>query len=166
MKKVIGLLAPTRGSSRLTTESSMSVRSSFVAVAVVVGTVFVFGCSQMGQTSSPTVPSSASSVASSGNVSLRPAQSLGLSQAAQGTRQVSMMDACDGPTFNLAIGPGTCSRNGGVSFSAFVALLTAHQSAGAWHNAPSQTDSWLGDALFPGNNRTLRRSFTRGANHR
>lgn len=71
-----GLLALTRGSSRLTKESSMSVRSSFVAVAVVVGTVFVFGCSQMGQTSSPTVPSSAASVASSGSVSLRPAQSL------------------------------------------------------------------------------------------
>ena len=159
-----GLLALTQGSSRLTKESSMSVRSSFVAVAVVVGTVFVFGCSQMGQTSSPTVPSSAASVASSGSVSLRPAQSLGLSQAAQGTRQVSMMDACDGPTFNLAIGPGTCSRNGGVSFSEFVALLTAHQSAGAWHNAPSQTDSWLGDALVAVNNGGEMHTFTRVAN--
>src|SRR3984893_4734945 len=164
MKKVIGLLAPTRGSSRLTTESSMSVRSPFVAVAVVVGTVFVFGCTQMGQTSSPTVPSWASSVASSGNVSLRPVQSLGLSQAAKGTRQVSMMDACDGPTFNLAIGPGTCSRNGGVSFSEFVALLTAHQSAGAWHNAPSQTDALLGDALIAVNNGGETHTFTRAAN--
>src|SRR3984893_1126035 len=159
-----GLLALTRGSSRLTKESSMSVRSSFVAVAVVVGTVFVFGCSQMGQTSSPTVPSSAASVTSSGSVSLRPAQSLGLSHAAQGTRQVSMMDACDGPTFNLAVGPGTCSRNGGVSFSEFVALLTAHQSAGAWHNAPSQTDSWLRRGLVAGNNRGERHKITHAPN--
>lgn len=43
----------------------MSVRNSLAAVAVVVGTVFVGGCSQMGQSTSPTVPSSASSVASS-----------------------------------------------------------------------------------------------------
>jgi len=63
-------------------------------------------------------------------------------------RQISLMDACDGPTFNLALGPGTCSRPGGVSFSEFVAQLTAHQSAGAWHNAPSQTDAFVGDELL------------------
>lgn len=39
----------------------MSVRASFVAVAVVVGTVFVVGCSQMGQSTSPTAPSSVTS---------------------------------------------------------------------------------------------------------
>ena len=43
----------------------MSVRASFVAVAIVVGAAFVGGCSQMGQSTSPTVPSSVSSVASS-----------------------------------------------------------------------------------------------------
>jgi hypothetical protein len=75
-----------------------------------------------------------------------------------------MMDACDGPTFNLAVGPGTCSRNGGVSFSEFVALLTAHQSAGAWHNAPSQTDALLGDALIAVNNGGETHTFTRVAN--
>src|SRR5689334_21042766 len=58
--------------------------------------------------------------------------------AGPSTRLVTMMDACDGPTFNAAIGPGTCSRNGGVNFSEFVAQLTAHQFVGAWHNAPSQ----------------------------
>jgi hypothetical protein len=37
----------------------MSVRASLATVAVVVGTVFVVGCSQMGQSTSPTAPSSA-----------------------------------------------------------------------------------------------------------
>jgi len=80
-----------------------------------------------------------------------------------GTRPVTMMDACDGPTFNAIIGPGTCSRNGGVSFSEFVALLTAHQSAGAWRNSPSQTDAKLGDALLAVNNGGEVHTFTRVA---
>lgn len=36
----------------------MSLRTSLAAVAVVVGTLFVVGCSQMGQSASPTVPTS------------------------------------------------------------------------------------------------------------
>ena len=88
----------------------------------------------------------------------------GTASAGRTTRQVSMMDACDGPTFNAAIAPGTCTRNGGVSFSEFVAQLTAHQSAGAWHNAPSQTDAWLGDALIAVNKGGEVHTFTRVAN--
>src|SRR6266566_1364623 len=80
-----------------------------------------------------------------------------------GIRQVTMMDACDGPTFNEAIGEGTCTRNGGVSFSEFVALLTAHQFAGAWRNSPSQTDAKLGDALLAVNNGGEFHTFTRVA---
>ncbi len=82
---------------------------------------------------------------------------------AASTRQVTMMDACDGPTFNLAIGPGTCGRNGGVAFSAFVAEITAHHFAGAWHNSPSQSDAWLGDALIATNNGGETHTFTRVA---
>jgi hypothetical protein len=80
------------------------------------------------------------------------------------TRQVTMMDACDGPTFNLIIGPGTCSRAHGVSFQEFVAELTAHQSAGAWHNAPGVTEAKLGDALVAFNNGGETHTFTRVAN--
>ena len=79
------------------------------------------------------------------------------------TRLITMMDACDGPTFNLAIGPGTCIRNGGVNFSEFLAQLTAHQSVGAWHNAPSQTEAWLGDSLIATNNGGETHTFTRVA---
>jgi plastocyanin len=88
---------------------------------------------------------------------------LSVKAAASTTRRVTMMDACDAPSFNLAIGPGTCSRNGGVIFSEFVALLTAHQSAGAWHNAPAQTDAWLGDGLVAVNNGGEVHTFTRVA---
>jgi plastocyanin len=78
-------------------------------------------------------------------------------------RRITMMDACDGPTFNAAIGPGTCARDHGVSFSEFVAQLTAHQFAGAWHNAPSQTDARLGDSLVAYNNGGEVHTFTRVA---
>ena len=39
------------------------------------------------------------------------------------SRQVQMLDNCDGPSFNEVIGPGTCARNGGLTFDKFVALL-------------------------------------------
>ena len=91
--------------------------------------------------------------ATDGTVDPRPgiiepgAQLLASRSSGATTRPINVMDACDGPSFNAAIGPGTCARDHGVSFNEFVAELTAHQSAGAWHNAPTQTDAWLGDAL-------------------
>lgn len=78
-------------------------------------------------------------------------------------RRVTMMDACDGPTFNEAVGPGTCSRPHGVAFPEFIAQLTAHQFAGAWHNAPSQTDAWIGDSILAVNNGGETHTFTRVA---
>jgi hypothetical protein len=74
-----------------------------------------------------------------------------------------MMDACDGPSFNLIIGPGTCSRPAGVIFQDFVDQLTKHQDAGAWHNAPSQTNAWLGDQLVAVNKGGEVHTFTRVA---
>ena len=85
--------------------------------------------------------------------------------AGPSTRQVTMMDACDGPTFNAAVGPGICARNGGVSFSEFIAQLTAHQAVGAWHNAPSQTDAWKGDSVIAVNNGGETHTFTRVAQY-
>jgi hypothetical protein len=85
--------------------------------------------------------------------------------AGPSTRLVTMMDACDGPTFNAAIGPGTCSRNGGVPFAEFVDQLTKHQFVGAWHNAPAQTDAWLGDSLIARNNGGEVHTFTRVASY-
>ncbi len=68
-------------------------------------------------------------------------------QVGAGSRLVSMMDACDPTTFNAAIGPGTCARNGGVSFDEFVAQLTKHHMAGAWHFAPPTVNMRVGQQL-------------------
>ena len=83
--------------------------------------------------------------------------------AASTSRQVSMMDACS-PSFNDFIGPGTCSRPGGVFFLDFIAQLQRNQFAGAWHNAPGQTDAWLGDSLVAINRGGEAHTFTRVAN--
>jgi plastocyanin len=130
------------------------------AIVVIVVASFVACGSPVGTPGSP-------SQAGSGGLALSAPSSLpvsGTESAGPGIRQVTMMDACDGPTFNLAIGPGTCMRNGGVNFSEFLAQLTAHQSAGAWRNSPSQTDATLGDALTAVNNGGEVHTFTRVAN--
>jgi plastocyanin len=61
---------------------------------------------------------------------------------------VNMHDACDPATFNAAAGPGTCVRDGGVTFAHFIAELTRNQSAGAWHFAPSVSNAKVGDTFF------------------
>jgi hypothetical protein len=40
--------------------------------------------------------------------------------------------------FNAAIGPGTCVKDGGTTFSEFVAQLLAQGRAPAWRFAPGQ----------------------------
>jgi plastocyanin len=50
-----------------------------------------------------------------------------------------------------------------VAFPEFIAQLTAHQFAGAWHNAPSQTDAWVGDSIQAVNNGGEVHTFTRVA---
>jgi hypothetical protein len=79
------------------------------------------------------------------------------------SRLVSLHDACDSTTFNAAVGPGTCDRPGGVSFSEFVAQLTAHQSAGAWHNAPGQMSAKVGDVPVGVNRGGETHTFTKVA---
>jgi len=53
-------------------------------------------------------------------------------------RHLNLLDACDGPSFNAAIGPGTCARNGGVSFDTFIGQLQSMGMAPAWRNSPGQ----------------------------
>ena len=50
--------------------------------------------------------------------------------------RVTLHDACDGPSFNAVIGPGTCVRSGGVKFDAFVGQLIAMGEAPAWRFTP------------------------------
>jgi hypothetical protein len=59
-----------------------------------------------------------------------------VSYGAAANRRVTLHDACDGPTFNAAVGPGTCARPSGVTFGDFIAQLTAMGQAPAWFYAP------------------------------
>lgn len=67
--------------------------------------------------------------------------------ATSGERTVQMLDACDGPSFNAVIGPGTCERAGGVTFDAFIGQLVAMGQAPAWRFAPTHLDVAAGGSI-------------------
>lgn len=54
------------------------------------------------------------------------------------SRQVQMLDNCDGPSFNAVIGPGTCMRNGGLTFDEFVAGLLENGAVESWRFSPEK----------------------------
>jgi plastocyanin len=70
-----------------------------------------------------------------------------LAWAAPSHRQVVMLDACDGPSFNAAIGEGTCTRPGGVPFETFIGQLLKHGTAPAWRFAPGQAKLEAGGSI-------------------
>ena len=59
-----------------------------------------------------------------------------IASAGASSRQVQMLDNCDGPTFNEAVGPGTCVRNGGLTFQKFVAGLMEKGTVESWRFSP------------------------------
>jgi hypothetical protein len=65
-----------------------------------------------------------------------------------GARRIEMLDACDPTTFNTAVGPGTCTRSGGITFDRFIAQLTQHQKIDAWRFAPSVVEGRVGQTLL------------------
>ena len=73
---------------------------------------------------------------------------------------VSMMDACDPETFNAAIGPGTCTRSGGITFANFLDLLGKHHSVGPWHFAPTNVTMRVGQTLVAINQGGEEHTFT------
>ncbi len=52
-------------------------------------------------------------------------------------RTVQILDNCDGPSFNEALGDGACTRNGGMTFERFGELL-ASGGAQSWRFSPEQ----------------------------
>ena len=68
-------------------------------------------------------------------------------QAGRSEVSLNMSDACDAATFNAAIGPGTCIRQGGMKFSDFIAELTGHQEVGAWRFAPPTFRASVGQTV-------------------
>ena len=63
-------------------------------------------------------------------------------------RMVAMRDECDGPSFNAAIGPETCSRKSGMLFSQFIARLQQIHTAPAWRFLPPTLDVGVGTTLL------------------
>jgi hypothetical protein len=57
---------------------------------------------------------------------------------AQTTKAITMRDACDPTTFNIAVGPGTCTpgHHGRTLFPDFIAELQSDHIAGAWRFNP------------------------------
>ncbi len=95
----------------------------------------LIGC---GDASRPTDPSS----------TLAARSSISDAHASGSQSLVDVSDACDPSTFNAAVGPGTCVRQGGVTFAHFIAQLTRNQQAGAWHFAPSMASATVGQTLL------------------
>ena len=69
------------------------------------------------------------------------AASLGIAAtltADENVQVVQVRDDCDPATFNAAIGPGTCIGDGGTTFAAFIAEVSANQSAEQWRFNPDR----------------------------
>jgi hypothetical protein len=83
--------------------------------------------------------------------------------AASATRQVQALDDCDPATFNAALGPGTCVKDGTTTFSEFVGQLLAQGRAPAWRFAPGQLKPDAGGALQANNRGGEDHTFTQVA---
>ena len=75
-----------------------------------------------------------------------------------------MLDDCDPATFNAAIGPGTCVKDGGTTFQAFIGQLLAQGRAPAWRFAPAQLNLDAGGTLQANNRGGEDHTFTEVAN--
>jgi hypothetical protein len=81
-------------------------------------------------------------------------------RAASPERVINIMDACDPATFDAAVGPGTCVRQGGVTFADFLAQIGDRGFAGAWHYAPPVIEAPVGAALLAVNHGGEVHTFT------
>ena len=98
----------------------------------------------------PSQPLQAPAAGSSGNPSMSAVAS-NAARRAPGDVGVTMLDACDPETFNAAVGPGTCVRNGGVTFQKFLELLTKLTFVGAWRFSPPARTVLVNDTFVATN---------------
>ena len=76
------------------------------------------------------------------------------------TTHISMQDQCDPATFNAALGPGTCSRQGSVTFAQFNSELGATHQVAAWRFVPNAITIHVGQAITAMNNGGEVHTFT------
>ena len=84
--------------------------------------------------------------------------------ALQAPVRVSMRDQCDSASFNAALGPGTCSRPGSVTFAEFNNELNATGRVASWTFEPTAFVVRLGQAITTQNNGGEVHTFTEVAN--
>ncbi|HKY25254.1 MAG TPA: hypothetical protein VJM07_08855 [Gaiella sp.] len=58
--------------------------------------------------------------------------------AGASNRQVNILDNCDGPSFNAALGAGSCVRGGGLTFETFLTALVEKGEVSSWRFSPGQ----------------------------
>jgi plastocyanin len=116
------------------------------AVTISVLAIFQAGCADPGGVTQPLQRTTA--LAARGDV------------VGGGVRRIEMMDACDPASFDAVIGVGTCVRAGGVTFDEFIAQLTKHGEAGAWHFAPPNVEARVGETLLAINRGGETHTFT------
>jgi len=76
-------------------------------------------------------------------VSLTTAMALVLAFAAvasgsSSTRTVQILDNCDPASFNAVLGPGSCVRDGGLTFDTLISHLLRKGNVASWRFAPEQ----------------------------
>ena len=77
------------------------------------------------------------------------------------TRTVFVMDRCEPDSFDAAVEPGTCVRNGGVTFDKFVRRLNpADGGHNAWRFGPPQFTLRPGQTIVATNTGGETHSFT------
>ena len=81
------------------------------------------------------------------------------------TRKVFVMDRCEQDSFDAAVEPGTCVRNGGVTFDKFVRRLNPKDGGhNAWRFGPDHLTLTGGQNLTAINNGGEVHTFTEVAN--
>jgi plastocyanin len=74
--------------------------------------------------------------------------------------KVSMQDQCDPASFNAALGAGTCTKQGSVTFAQFNSELNSTQKVAAWQFAPSNLTIRIGQSIAATNNGGEVHTFT------
>lgn len=76
------------------------------------------------------------------------------------TTHVSMQDQCDATSFNAALGDGTCTTQGSVTFAQFNSELSASHQVAAWRYVPPALEIHVGQAITAMNNGGEMHTFT------